>query len=227
MAPLATEPRLALDHLVIAARTLDEGVAWCDAQFGLRPEAGGKHALMGTHNRVFAIGTPMFPRAYLEIIAIDPDAPRPAHARWFDLDDASMQRALAQQGPRLVHWVARCDAIDATLATLGAAGIECGDARPAERATPQGLLRWRISVRADGRRPLGGVAPSLIEWTGNAHPTDALAPSGVELRALCLGAWPAALARLLPAAIETDTRPDAPALRAVLAGPRGRVTLSS
>ena len=221
---MSPSPRLELDHLVIAARTLAEGVAWCEAQFGLRPEAGGKHALMGTHNRVFALAAPAFPRAYLEIIAVDPDAPRPSHARWFDLDDALMQRALAQ-GPRLVHWVARCDGIDATLGTLHAAGIDCGEARAAERATPQGLLRWRISVRADGHRPLEGAAPALIEWSGNVHPTDALAPCGVELRALCLGGWPATLAGLLPAAIETDARPDAPALRAVLAGPRGPITL--
>ena len=35
---------LALDHLVIAARTLGEGLAWCEATLGLRPEAGGRHA---------------------------------------------------------------------------------------------------------------------------------------------------------------------------------------
>ena len=31
--------RLALDHLVLAARTLGEGVAWCETTLGLRPEA--------------------------------------------------------------------------------------------------------------------------------------------------------------------------------------------
>lgn len=223
---MSPSPRLELDHLVIAARTLAEGVAWCEAQFGLRPEAGGKHALMGTHNRVFALAAPAFPRAYLEIIAVDPDAPRPSHARWFDLDDALMQRALAQ-GPRLVHWVARCDGIDATLGTLHAAGIDCGEARAAERATPQGLLRWRISVRADGRRPLVGAVPALIEWAG-AHPTDALPDSGVALQAMRVAGWPPALAAaLLPATITPDPRPDAPALGIDLIGARGPVTLES
>ena len=33
---------LALDHLVIAARTLAEGLDWCEATLGLRPEAGGR-----------------------------------------------------------------------------------------------------------------------------------------------------------------------------------------
>lgn len=225
-AALPIGPRLALDHLVVAARTRAEGLDWCDAQFGLRPEAGGKHPLMGTHNRVFAIGTPAFPRSYLEIIAIDPDAPRPAHARWFDLDDAALQHSLSQ-GPRLVHWVARCEGIDATLAALRAAGIDCGQVTAAERATPQGRLRWRISVRADGHRPLAGAAPALIEWADAAHPTDALPPSGVELRTLHLGGWPAALGSLLSAAMETHAQPDVPALHAVLVGPRGPVTLAS
>ena len=44
----------------------------------ITPGSGGRHALMGTHNRVFAIGSEAFPRAYFEIIAIDPDAPDPA-----------------------------------------------------------------------------------------------------------------------------------------------------
>jgi len=30
---------LALDHLVIAARTIEEGLDWCEATLGLRPEA--------------------------------------------------------------------------------------------------------------------------------------------------------------------------------------------
>ena len=168
---------LALDHLVVATRSLDEGLAWCEARFGLRPEAGGQHGFMGTHNRVFSIASVAFPRAYLEIIAIDPAVPAPERPRWFDLDDAAVQRTL-MHGPRLVAWVARCTDIAAAHAALRAGGIDCGAVLHAERATPNGLLRWRIGVRADGRRLLGGAAPALIEW-GAAHPTDALGETGV------------------------------------------------
>jgi hypothetical protein len=223
---MAQAPTLALDHLVVAASSLDQGLDWCDARFGIRPEAGGRHAAMGTHNRVFAIGSAHFARAYFEIIAIDPDAPRPAQARWFDLDDAALQARLAH-GPRLVHWVARCTDIDATLATLHAAGVDCGAVQAAERATPHGLLRWRISVRADGRRPLAGAMPALIEWAG-AHPTDTLPDSGVALQALRVAGWPAPLAAaLLPSAIASDPRPGAPALHVELIGARGAVILES
>ncbi|MDP3821911.1 MAG: VOC family protein [Burkholderiales bacterium] len=216
---------LALDHLVLAARTLDEGVAWCEATLGLRPEAGGQHVFMGTHNRVFGIASSAFPRSYFEIIAIDPSLPAPKRARWFGLDEPPLQAALAD-GPRLVSWVARCNGIEATRLTLRAAGIDCGVVEAAERATPRGLLRWKISLRADGHRLLGGAAPALIEW-GDVHPTDAMPASGIELQTMRLGRWPDSLAPLLPPQIERDRSPSAPPISVVLSSPRGLVTLNS
>jgi hypothetical protein len=216
---------LALDHLVLAARTLEEGVAWCEASLGLRPEAGGQHAFMGTHNRVFSIASPTFPRAYFEIIAIDPALPAPTHPRWFDLDDAELQRAL-ERGPQLVQWVARCNDIAAASAALRAGGIDCGALRQAERTTPAGLLRWQISVRTDGRRPLAGAAPALIQW-GDAHPTDALPDSGVTLETMQVNAFPMALASLLPTPLLIDSTPAAAPIRVRLNGRRGPVTLQT
>ena len=60
-----------LDHLVVMANSLVEGVAWCDAALGTTPGPGGEHPLMGTHNRLLRIDCAEFPRAYLEIIAIN------------------------------------------------------------------------------------------------------------------------------------------------------------
>jgi len=210
--------RLTLDHLVIAARTLDDGVDWCDATLGLRPVAGGQHLFMGTHNRVFDVSSARFPRSYIEIIAVDPSLPAPAHPRWFDLDDSALQQQLAR-GPQLVHWVARVDGDDIATAhaAMRGAGVDCGDVMSAERGT----LRWRITVRADGRRALAGAAPALIEWA-DAHPTDALAASAVRLDALHVAA--PALSEWLPAAIRCDA---AAPLVAVLATPRGTVTLTT
>src|SRR5215213_5147612 len=102
-------PTNALDHLVVACRSLDAGRAWCEATFGVAPQPGGRHALMGTHNLLLSLASERYPKAYLELIAIDPDAPTPTptptQPRWFDLDDASLQAAIGT--PRLVHWVAR------------------------------------------------------------------------------------------------------------------------
>ncbi|MDQ2928678.1 MAG: VOC family protein, partial [Pseudomonadota bacterium] len=139
----AASPRIELDHLVVAARTLEEGVAWCEATLGVVPEPGGRHALMGTHNRLLALRSARYPRSYLEIVAIDPDAPAPGRARWFDLDAPWIQVAIAET-PRLVHWVARTSAIDAATAAFRDAGHDAGISTPAERMTPRGLLRWRI-----------------------------------------------------------------------------------
>lgn len=210
-----------VDHLVVAARTLDEGVAWCEADLGLAPTAGGAHPLMGTHNRVFAIGSEAFPRAYFELIAIDPQAPPPGRTRWFDLDAPALQQALAA-GPALVHWVARCDALDAELATLRALGIDRGEALAAERDTPAGRLCWRIAVRRDGRRLLGGALPTLIEWAG-VHPADTLPASGVVLESLALSGLPDAVAARLPRPVRHDAI-GAPIV-ATLSTPRGRITL--
>lgn len=175
--------KAALDHLVVLAAALDEGVAWCEATLGLTPGPGGQHALMGTHNRLFSIASPAFPLAYFEIIAIDPAASAPARRRWFDLDDPEVQARLRREGPRLAHWVARVPDARAAVAALQALGMERGEVLTASRPTPQGLLQWQITVRDDGQRLLDGCLPTLIQW-GAVHPAAAMPASGATLMAL-------------------------------------------
>ena len=52
-----------LDHLIVAAATLAEGVAWCEDMLGVTPGPGGQHPLMGTHNRLLKIATAQHPDA--------------------------------------------------------------------------------------------------------------------------------------------------------------------
>ncbi len=66
-----------IDHLVIVAQSLDQGVQWCEATLGITPGPGGEHTLYGTHNRLFKVASPDNPMAYVEIIAINPAAVRP------------------------------------------------------------------------------------------------------------------------------------------------------
>jgi hypothetical protein len=175
-----------LDHLVVAAASLAEGVAWCEATLGVTPGPCGAHALFGTHNRL--LRSDAHPQAYLEIIAIDPAATPtrpPPLRRWFDLDDPALRRRLADEGPQLIHWVASVPDIDAACARLSALGIERGPVIEASRPTPQGLLRWRITVRDDGQRLFGGALPTLIQW-GDTHPAAAMAAAGLSLQALRL-----------------------------------------
>jgi len=213
-----------VDHLVIGADTLEQGAQWCERVLGATPAPGGKHVVMGTHNRLLAIASAAFPKAYLEIIAIDPEAPPPSRVRWFGLDEPATQARLRER-PRLLHLVARSTRLDATLAALAAQGIDAGQAVAAERASPNGMFRWRIAGRADGRLLCGGALPTLIEWQG-MHPTDHLPASAVALRSLMLGGLPDPVV----AALGLQGVPcsaQGVALRAAFDKPRGLVQLSS
>ncbi len=214
-----------VDHLVVAAATLAQGVAWCEATLGITPGPGGQHPLMGTHNRLFPIASAAFPAAYFEIIAIDPDAPPPGRVRWFGLDDAALQARIAQ-APRLVHVVARCRGVAAQRQALVDAGCAPGEVLSAGRDTPQGRLQWQITVRDDGLLAHGGALPTLIEWQG-VHPTAAMPASGVTLRALALRGLPDEAWAALQLRGVNHLSPPGAALRATLATPLGAVTLES
>ena len=223
-------PALAqVDHLVVAAASLDEGAAWCEATLGIVPGPGGEHPLMGTHNRLFRIATVDFPRAYFEIIAIHPTLqPQRAH-RWFDLDDESLRDKLQRKGPRLVHFVANVPDVAASVAALRRLDIDRGQAVAASRMTPRGLLSWQITVRADGQRLFDGVLPTLIQW-GETHPASALAESGVTLRSLGVVHPEAARLRTAFGAVDLEqvaVHEGIANLCAVLETPRGRVRLES
>lgn len=219
---------LALDHLVVAARRLDEGVAWCEAVLGITPGPGGKHELMGTHNRLFNIASPAFPRAYFEIIAIDPDGAPPAFARWFDLDEPALQAAL-ERGPALVQWMARTDHLARVRDAAAAAGIDVGEIHRVQRQTEHGPLSWQIALRRDGRRLFGGAFPGLIEWAGS-HPTQRLPPTGVQLEHVDLRGLPERVSTWWPGGVTQQAAAPHPLgapIEARLSTPRGQVTLVS
>lgn len=225
-----------LDHLVVLADTLSQGVAWCEATLGVTPGPGGEHPLFGTHNRLMNIAAPGFPLAYLEIIAINREAARAdgasagAPKRWFDMDDEVLRSAVRTYGPRLIHWVARVPDVASACTALAVRGIDRGDVMTASRPTPTGLLEWKIAVRPDGRRLMDGCLPTLIEW-GDVHPAAAMPTSGLALQRICVYHPQADVLRGALAATGLVDVPviaaERPALQAVLQTPRGAVTLSS
>ena len=133
-----------LDHLVVAAASLEQGVAWCEATLGVTPGPGGVHATMGTHNRLLRIATEAFPDAYLEIIAIDPAAPPPGRPRWFGLDEPALRERVAQH-PRLVTAVVRTPLVEMHRWGLMNVGLHPGEPIAFERASPAGP-RWLCFV---------------------------------------------------------------------------------
>lgn len=215
-----------IDHLVIAADSLEQGAAWCAAILGVEPSGGGKHALMGTHNRVMAVSSESFPDCYLEVIAIDPEAPEPGRPRWFGLDNPELRGAV-RESPRLVHAVARTRHIEVLRGNLANVALDPGELLAAQRGTPHGLLKWRITIRDDGRTECDGALPSLIEWEGQ-HPCAHLPFSGVALQGLVLRGVPAPAVELLGLpAVHTspiNAKHQAP-LTATLESPRGPAVL--
>jgi hypothetical protein len=229
-----------VDHLVVVAASLDEGVAWCERVLGISPGPGGEHPLMGTHNRLFSVASVGFPRAYFEIIAIQPGVVPTRAAgkhRWFDMDDPLLQARVARDGPQLLHFVASVPGVVSAVKALAALGLDRGAVVAASRQTASGLLSWRITVRDDGQRLFYGTLPTLIQW-GEAgedparasHPLDAMPASGVTLEALQVShprpeKLQAAFAAVGLAGV--DLVQGTPNLVATLNTPRGLVTLES
>jgi hypothetical protein len=182
-----------IDHLVVMASSLDEGVQWCEETLGITPGPGGEHEKYGTHNRLFKIASPKFPLAYFEIIAINPAAVIPKRSqvpRWFDMDNVTLQKAIAQ-GPRLIHFVSSTDDVKAARHVLRTQGIERGQVVHASRKSGKGTLNWQITVREDGERLFDGTLPTLIQWGKpdatdplRLHPRNSLPRSGVTLQSL-------------------------------------------
>lgn len=151
-----------LDHIAVSAETLQAGADWVRAALGVPVETGGKHPITSTHNMLLSLG----PEEYLEIIAIDPDAPPPGRRRAFGLDDFSGR-------PRITNWVCSVTGIDDNRPEGS------GDVHDMTR----GALTWRMGMPASGNLPFDGTQPAVIEWN-DVHPAPSLPDRGCRLVAL-------------------------------------------
>ena len=165
---MLTAPRCRLDHIAVTAPDLATGAAWVRDALGAAMQPGGAHALMSTHNCLLRLGETIF----LEVIAIDPAAPPPGRARWFELDELPPGAA-----PRLAAWVARTGDLRAAAA---AASEPLGELE----ALARGDLRWSMAVPRGGRLTLGGAAPLVIEWHAGGEVAARLDDAGCALRRL-------------------------------------------
>ena len=157
-----------IDHLVITAPTLESGAVFVRQTLGVEMLAGGKHPRMGTHNSLLRLGD----STYLEVLSIDPDAPKPDRPRWFELDSLK-----PDSQPRLATWIARTTDIKAA---TEAGNETLGTVEAMSRVA----LNWLITIPEDGRFNLDGVAPMLIEWNTHSHPAASMPDSGCSLTKL-------------------------------------------
>ncbi len=161
-----------LDHIVIGAATLDEGVEYVRSTLGVTIPPGGKHTKMATHNCVMSLGHDV----YLEVIAVDPNAEAPLRPRWYGLDDPFVVARLKRQ-PALLTWVVNSADIVSVVAQncfpFGAVPPLC-----------RGDLEWSITIPADGGLPADGMLPTLLQWRTDDHPARLMADAGCTLQRL-------------------------------------------
>jgi hypothetical protein len=154
MRPIAST----LDHIVIVASVLEEGVDFCEKKLGVKLAKGGEHVRVGTHNFLLNLGGDV----YMEVIAVNPKAAATDCPRWFGMDWPD-QRKRAADGPYLATFVARTNDISRAVTLLP----QLGPARDMQR----GALEWQITIRDDGALLEGGTLPTVIQWPDGVHPT--------------------------------------------------------
>lgn len=163
-----------LDHIVIAAQDLEQGVDHIREALGVDIPPGGKHQSMATHNLLMQLGND----AYLEVIAIDNEGRSPRHPRWFGLDSARMRAAIRQQ-PQLITWVMNTPDLQQLAAQ---AGFDIGI--PTELSRDD--LSWQIALPEDGRLLGDGMLPYCIQWHSSPHPSRGMADTGCLLQDLTI-----------------------------------------
>ena len=163
---------LAFDHITVVAPTLEEGIAHVRSALEIE-ELGNpaRHRDMGTHNQRLRLGNDV----YLEVVAADPAAPRPARLRWFGLDSPTLAADWAA-GIRLKAWVCRTDGLDRVLA--GHASVL------GKRTRLDG--RFDFALLPDGSLPLAGALPCVIDRGGAPPPSVRMADRGLRLEELVL-----------------------------------------
>lgn len=206
-----------LDHIVIAADTLKQGVAYVRQCLGVTIPYGGEHKKMGTHNHVMQLGSELF----LEVIAINPGADPPESPRWFGLDDPYVRRQI-QERPVLLSWVVNTGNMNQFLEQTS---FSFGKAELLRRDT----LSWYFALPDDGRLLAGGMLPYAIEWQVDVHPATKMAACGCHLEGLEIHhanpGWLGAVLRSINAENLVEIHPlpanTAPFLKAYIKTPGG------
>lgn len=161
-----------IDHFVIGAATLGQGVDYVKDGLGVDMPFGGIHEKMGTHNHLMQLGKNVF----LEIIAINHGIDPPKRPRWFGLDDPMIRRRVEMQ-PALLTWVVNTDNLNALQQN---AQFSLGKIEIIRR----GDLSWYFGLPRDGRLLAGGMLPYAIEWQTEEHPSANMADLGCRFHSL-------------------------------------------
>ncbi len=207
-------PRAQLDHLVVAIRSLDEGVAQFEKLTGVKPIAGGKHPGRGTENALASLGG----GSYLEILA-------PQAGATLSPDDEPLRTL---EHLTIIDWAVGVPDVDAAVAALKAAGFATSLPRPGARLTPSGdRLDWMTFGLADASI---ASAPFFIRWSPNSRHPSTTTPAGCALERLAVHDPAADRLQTILAALEVtgaSVVAGAAKIEAVVACGSQRATLTS
>ena len=168
---------MSLDHLLIGASTLQEGIGWLEERTGVRAVPGGSHPGLGTWNALASLG----PEQYIEIIAPDPGQPGVETFYVSDLRDF--------KEPRIATWAARANNLRSRFTSGLPEGLVCDPPRRGSRLRPDGTrLGWSLAFPNHPHHgTFDGALPFLIEWeSGSPHP-GLSAPPGLRLLSMSIG----------------------------------------
>ena len=141
-----------VDHFMYAVASMDQGIAWAESVFGVRPIAGGAHKGLGTRNALLA-----FDSSYLEIIAPDPAQ---------SLAGTLGEKLAALNSGGLVTWAAASD-LARTKSQLANEKVACAGPIETKRQQPDGEnLVWQLLFPQSG---LYGM-PFFIDWMACTNP---------------------------------------------------------
>lgn len=194
---------LGIDHLVIAVPSPEAAAAALEQDLGLAFTGAGRHAAMGTHNRLAFLGD-----SYLELIGVfDRDLVRSSPG--FAVAGAALER-LESRGEGLATYALASDDLAGDVARLTAAGSPIGPPVAGSRIRPDGeTVRWLTAFPELGQdRPPFLIEHELAgpEWGAPARKARAafLQPVGGRVRLVGLGlpaADPSAVARIYRATL--------------------------
>lgn len=159
-----------IDHLVVAIRSLPEGIAEFERLTGITAVVGGRHPDRGTENALVSFGG----GKYLEIIA--PQAGATLQPR--------DERMRALDRLRIIRWAVSVSDGDEGATALRAAGFAVQPPQPGSRVTPSGeRLEWSTFDLVD---PSVSSAPFFIHWHPSTKHPSTTAPGGCTLSQLVL-----------------------------------------
>ncbi len=144
---------LGIDHLVIAARSVEAAADLLERDLGLAVTGGGRHEAMGTYNRLVFLGD-----TYIELIGVF-DAALVRSSSSFAVGNAALAQ-LEARGDGLATYALATGDVARDVERLRTAGSPIGEPVTGSRVRPDGeVVRWVCSFPELGpERP-----PFLIE----------------------------------------------------------------